>query len=336
MSLHGVADGTGGSSPWSHAVVRTLSVLLCLFAVGIVGLLQRSPWTAFCVAVAATLITYPAHPGVLMKVIGAIVLLSGWSFIAGLLYVVGFGAGSLFTGERAIAPFETGDIVFGSLVLIAAGIVAVKYDSPEESLLRRRFESSDEDDEPNLFEMLGMEPRDMTVALERDHGMISPRRIFEPRGAQLPATDDEIEEAQERLGFVLPDSLRRIYQTQNGGETGQLMVPLRSDPEPVGTDFRWAIPGHWWMKLEELVFLEDHPSWTPPCHSLISEGLIEDAGKLVVLAECEGDYALLDTGTRNGEGVVVHSFAARPPKAQTRTYETFDAFLYDMVRYEDE
>lgn len=321
-------------------------------AVAYAGFVHRSPMiigplgVAFAVMFVVGKPSFFRQSGLGKMLLGALMVLPVQLVLVTVFYLVGYGAGSLFDGERTMAPFSQGDWVFAGWVLVVGGLLGAVASvlelrsgmpsldlEPEEfarELMRKHGFDFDEDEEDD-------DASDVWSQSAADSS-ITPTTIFdlERSGEVAPgATGAEIIAAETRLGLRLPKALRLAYAFRNGGATGFLVVPTLNASEPGPDDYRSAFVNEWLVKLERISTLGAHPEAPSHAHSPETEELLADSESVLVLAASDAQFTLLDYSTSDEPKVFVQSFDPLGEPELNVTFETFNAFMSSMVRLED-
>ena len=162
-----------------------------------------------------------------------------------------------------------------------------------------------------------------------------------PFVAPRAATEDMIQEAEERLGFRLPETLRDIYKLQNGGYVGPLYVPLVENPRNNYDDWQCAFAHDYdvLMPLSDLSSLYDHHmAYFDEDYDDVEdkEAWISESEKLIVFAARTGYGTALDYRKDSNNPAIVffdNNYGEREERERFHL-ESFDHFLSKLCLVE--
>ena len=157
----------------------------------------------------------------------------------------------------------------------------------------------------------------------------------------VAATETMIAETEQRLGFKLPETLRKLYKIRNGGSLPTYFVPAKENPESTYDDWIDAFNGYNDLKpLNQLFVLitnyEEHfdPEYDDEADK---EDWYPGADKLVVLAQMYGSTTLLDYNNNQEEpGILLLDLDNSPEERIRKSYKNFDTFFADLRIEKDE
>jgi hypothetical protein len=169
-----------------------------------------------------------------------------------------------------------------------------------------------------------LQPNAAIQALEQRGAARIEKRPFAANEAMIAA-------AEARLGFRLPEMLRRLYRRMNGGYVGRVYVALKSDPRPLSADWRGAFT----VDFSTLAGVDELRTIAQWCQDSehAPEDVPPDADKLVILQVRRGDMTLLDYA-RGAEPrvLIVDHDKARGLDPVDVAFESFDAFFAALRR----
>lgn len=332
--------------------LRLAAALLVVATMVVVGWVQRSPWVVLLATPVFTVLYVLGKwdawklawrsgggPQIALSVL---VTLPIQAVVAGVCYVLGLGLGRLVAGNRALAPLAAADVITMALLLavgMAVSAVVIRLESAELAVSNIAATTEDvhtddgADVEPEVE--LDVDPRPLTL----DTFFVSPehwrtnaaREALEARSGPVrkppsAADDDMVDAAETRLGVRLPDTLRALYRTLNGGYVGWMYVPLVPNPGPFYDDWRGAFSIDYssLASLEKLRTVAEHYSdFTDD-----PEDLPANAAHLVVLQARYGDMTLLDYSAGPRPRVLIVNYdkpAGQDPVDVV--FDDFDAFF---------
>ena len=341
----------------SSAVLRILMGIVVL-AVGIAaGYMKRSPWIiapmglSFAILYILGKLKHFQHGLEQVGWKGMIVAMPAtfavqW-VLAGLLYFIGLGFGYLIDPVGFIQPFSRFDLIYSLVTLVGIGFVAGII-----AWLERKG--------PGVFEqaiadMTGIEDQDgwpyIVTDLQVHSEKLSIQSLFDGP-ASLHAclneaecataslgSDLKINQAEERLNIVLPDTLKLLYQHQNGGAISDVWAALSDRPFSNPQD----VPGWIGLFLEKrdivpTEYLEFLPS---NLNEHVAAGEIEampelheDASRFLVISQWERKTLFLDYSQDDAPAVGCADFDEDDWANRVVYWPSFEIF-FSILRRED-
>jgi cell wall assembly regulator SMI1 len=329
-------------------IVAALTVVISLIAA---GYLSRSPWIVVLATPVLTLLYALGKfrlwraawraGGAKSIVLSVLTTLPIQLVLGYVLYLIGLGLAQLIA-PAPIASFGSGDVLGVGLMFLICLICSLAIISLE-------------GDAPAAFQQAGtaqaanQPDRDEEVELDIDPSPLTPETFFtspaywrpdparealEGRGKRvakppLTASDAEIAAAEERIGFRLPQSLRGLYRIMNGGNVGELYVPLKAQPGLVYDDWRGAFSIDYSSlnPLERLRTVREHyEDFTDD-----PDEFPANADKLIVLQARYGDMTLLDYSEPGEPRVSIVDFDKNGDLPDI-AFDTFDDFFKALRR----
>ena len=162
------------------------------------------------------------------------------------------------------------------------------------------------------------------------------REALEQRGARVErqpfaASEAMIVAAEARLGFRLPETLRRLYRRMNGGYIGRVHVALKTDPRLGHAAWRGAFA----VDFATLAGVHELRTIAQRCKELrhAPEEAPPGADKLVILQVRHGDMTLLDYSRGAEPRVLIVDYdKPRGLDPIDVAFEDFDAFFAALRR----
>lgn len=313
------AAGYGHRSPW----------VLTLFAPVLTVLYALGKWTAW---------RYAWRQGGLRQILAAFALtLPIQLVLAAILYLIGYGLGSLLgQGERVIG-LEAFDFALALGLLAFGAVVTVlinRLEAPRTSVYQAATDFP-----------LEVDPTPLTVGTF----FVGPHYTHKDYTDPAAAADDTIpaaaitrpgmiEAAEARLGVRLPQRLRELYQYQNGGHVGSLWVALKDDPRPLLDDWRGAFSHDYCdlLPLEELRTLYDcYLDFTDPEDAAAMAEIPLNAKSIVVLTKRYLDTTFLDYSAPGEPRVGIVDFEQPDDSPEHVYFDNFDSFFAALRRERD-
>lgn len=145
----------------------------------------------------------------------------------------------------------------------------------------------------------------------------------------------KIEEAERRLGVILPPLLKELYLKQNGGMAQNLYVPIVDNPGNDNSDWRWVFsPGYEYLNpAERLCNLKGSCLLGMDEDEIEQEGdFLKNAEKYIVLCKRYSDVTFLDYSGPGEPRVGVVDFDKIDPK--NVWFNDFEQFFKALRRGE--
>lgn len=148
------------------------------------------------------------------------------------------------------------------------------------------------------------------------------------------ANDLAISKTEERIGFKLPEGLKRLYRIKDGGSTKSIRVARVLDPRPVYDDWESAFGGY-----EDLCELEKlctvHDRILDYAEEDDEESFPEGAKEMLILSQWHQQSTFLDY--RNGcePRLGIAYFDDEDWVENGLWFENFDEFFSKLVRVND-
>ncbi|NJN36162.1 MAG: SMI1/KNR4 family protein, partial [Nitrospiraceae bacterium] len=156
--------------------------------------------------------------------------------------------------------------------------------------------------------------------------------------ADSAGSAEKIAAAEARLGIAMPEALRAVYLTQNGGSINRLCVPKAEIAEPRRYD-DVVMPFSGYDDLlpcETLRTVFDSTTdFADPDDPEQSETFPEDGHQLVILAQWYRQTLFLDYSAGGEPRVGFVDFDHADWRAHALRWPTFDAFFAALRHYED-
>ncbi len=232
----------------SIPVLRLITGLFLLVSVLSAGVLPRSPWIVLPLALTFT-IAYvvgrwsawssavrtqrPAQLAGQLSITFAV-----QAVMVSVLYLIGRGCAAVF-GRTSTGAFSDWDIGYCIVVAVVGlglgGIVAWRERSNPFAALSALAGTTIDDATPPGWtpsDEIRLLPEPVTLqsffsGIHYTHGRYEgPENTYiGTPNADSAGSDEKIAAAETRLGITLPDGLRAVYRTQNGGSVNNLCVP---------------------------------------------------------------------------------------------------------------
>ena len=333
-------------------IAAAMTVVVSLIAA---GWLARSPWIVVLATPALTVLYALGKfrqwqmawraGGVRSVCLALLVALPVQLVLGYVFYLIGRGLGSLVAPAPVLA-FGASDVLgvgFVFLIGLACSLAIIKLEAnatePEDA---HTPTAVDRTAAPTEEVELDIDPRPLTPdTFFKSPGYWRPdplREALEGRGKRvakppLAASDAQIAAAEERTGFRLPESLRALYRTLDGGYVGALYVPLKRDAGPVFDDWRGAFS----IDYSSLYPLKDLRTVRAHYEDFTDDpdDMPAQADTLLVLQARYGDMTLLDYGQPGEPRVSIVDFA-RHADLPDITFDSFDAFFQALRRPKEE
>lgn len=166
--------------------------------------------------------------------------------LVGLLFLVGYGLGSLISPGRPSVPASRADVVYALWVVgLGSGLGLMANFLERKSPMRELLDLDPDELTERLFQEID------TRLFELRDEPITTRNFFEDE--LVGVGEHEFLDAKVRLGFELPASLAALYRQSDGGATGDLYLPRVEDPGAEYDDWIRAVPGGFLDGIDELV-----------------------------------------------------------------------------------
>lgn len=326
-------------------IIAALTVVISLIAA---GYLNRSPWIVL-LATPVLILLYALGKfrqwraawragGTKSIMLSVLTTLPIQLVLGYVLYLIGLGLAQLIS-PAPIADFGSGDVLGVGLMFVICLICSLAIISLEGETPARPQQTANQPDRSAGEEVeLDIDPSPLTPeTFFTSPGYWRPdpvREALEGRGKRiakplLTASDAEIAAAEERIGFRLPQSLRGLYHIMNGGNVGELYVPLKAKPGPVYDDWRGAFSIDYSSlnPLERLRTVREHyEDFTDD-----PDEFPANADKLLVLQARYGDMTLLDYSKPGEPRVSIVDFDKNGDLPDI-AFDTFDDFFKALRR----
>ncbi|CAA2104408.1 SMI1/KNR4 family protein [Variovorax paradoxus] len=362
MSTH---NPSGALAP----VLRIAMGLLLVLSMAAAGGLHRSAWTVV-LAAPLFIVLYALGKwnswvlawrlgGAKRIVLSALVTLPIQAVVAGLFYLIGLGLAALLAPAAPIAELSGTDVrwalaLFAVAVAASAAIIRLEAVTPHASpdaeppVPEAEADADADADADRAAAAASVEEVELDLdpmPLRIDSFFVSPGyfRINAARQAlsqlhgeavakpPFAASEAMLAEAEARLGFRLPVTLRQLYGVMNGGYVGWQYVPLKADAKPVDEDWRGAFSIDYssLVPVGDLRTVAEH--YDDFTHE--PEDVPADADKLVVLQARYGDMTLLDYRRGPEAGVLIVDYGKQPGADPVdAAFDSFDEFFSTLRR----
>ena len=341
-------------------LLRLFTGFFLLACVPLAGVLPRSPWIVLPLALIFTVAFVVGRWqswGSAMKtqskprILGQLaVTFATQAVMVAVLYLIGRGCAALL-GRTTSGPFSTWDIgycVLVAVVGIGMGGIAVwrERGCPSEAL--SAFAETGIDDvmppggtSPDEIRLL---PEPVTLqsffsGIHYTHARYDgpDNRYNGTPNADSAGTDEKIAAAEARLGIVMPDALRAIYLTQNGGSINNLCVPKPGVETPrLYDDIATPFSGYDdLLPCEALRTLFDSATdFADPEEPDQSDMFPDGCNRFIVLAQWYRHTLFLDYSASDIPSVGFVDFDHIDWQTHCVRWRDFDAFFAALRHYE--
>lgn len=343
-------------------MTTTLSGSLRLFMGGAIvlavvsaGFLNRSAWLILLATPAFTALYALGKwdswklawrtGGLKMVLLSILVTLPIQLIVVSVFFLIGLGASMLVGASNGFQPLTPVDLVTAAVMFVfavgLAGFInvlearAAGEASASTAFLQEEAQTRDADEEVELdIDPTPLTPQ--TFYVSRGYWKTDALEdAMEGRGKPVvkkadAASEEEIAEAEARLGFKLPEGLRDLYKIMDGGYVGWMYVPLKADPGPFYDDWRGAFSIDYSQlhSLHNLRTVKDlYEDFTDD-----PDDMPVNADKLVVLQARYQDMTLLDYSFGPEARVWLVDFDERPEQSTDIQFPDFDSFFAELRR----
>ncbi len=232
----------------SILVLRLVTGLCLLLSVLYAGAIARSPWIVLPLALIFTIAyvvgRWPAWSSAvktqpLAKILSHLLItFATQAVLVFVLYLIGRGCAAMF-GRTGSSTFSNWDIRYSILVAVVGlglGAIVAWRERKNPSAVLHAFTGTTTDEieasEWTPSDDIRLLPEPVTLQSFFSGIHYTHARYDEPEhayngtpNADSAGSDEKIAAAEARLGITLPDGLRALYRTQNGGSINNLCVP---------------------------------------------------------------------------------------------------------------
>jgi SMI1 / KNR4 family (SUKH-1) len=324
------------------------------------GALARSPWIVLPLAltftVAYVLGRWPAWSSAVrmkkpMQLAGQLsITFAVQAVMVSVLYLIGRGCAAVFgrTGNGAFSNWDIGYCVVVTVVgLGLGGIVAWRERNNPFSALSVLAGNTLGDaatpawSPPDEIRLL---PEPVTLqsffsGIHYTHGSYDgPENAYNGTpNANSAGSDEKIAAAEARLGITMPDGLRAVYRTQNGGSINSLCVPKPGiETHRMFDDIVIPFSGYNdLLPCERLrTLFESTTDFADPNDAEQADMFPDGCKKFVILAQWYRDTLFLDYSASDTPSVGFVDFDHTDWQTHCVRWSDFDAFFSAMRHYE--
>jgi len=256
--------------------------------------------------------------------------------LVGLLYLIGFGLGALFSGHDGQRVFTPSDWIYaavlGGIGAATGGVIAYLENraTANDILTATNANMAATRDQHGGFGAVLFGP---SVTIDTFWRETSEKHM------RPPLSDNDIAAIEARLGVALPETLKALFRLQGGGLVNRVLTVIDDTPPPY-TIYNTLSPFSGYERVHDGLELEtvatSFLSFADP-HDAENYGHLFTGGtdKMVLLAQWYLESLFLDYNQAGEPRVGFADFDAPNWQDKTRWWDSFEAFFAELRHIKD-